>query len=259
MPNHILPDHAVPGHAVPDHGVPFADAADSSTHIKRVAMRLYAEHGLDGVTVRDIAHAAGQKNHGAVGYHFGSKEALVREIIADGARIIDARRCRILDRMEVAGGPRGIDEIIDEVLIRPALDPFGDGTHDCYMRFTAIVNLTHRRLFLDVVGSNLNRGYQRALEHLRRSMPDMPASVRNQRLIFLGGYLLSMLSLRQTALANSVREHSAWASAETLRHIGRTAAAILLAPQREGGPGPTIGPEAGPETGPAGHAPAPAG
>ncbi len=34
-----------------------------------------------------IAEAAGQKNHAAVGYHFGSKEALIRELVLDGARV----------------------------------------------------------------------------------------------------------------------------------------------------------------------------
>lgn len=211
-----------------------APAFDSPTHIKRVAMRLYAQHGLDGVTVREIARAAGQKNHGAVGYHFGSKEALIREIIADGARIIDERRCRILDETEANGGPRSVADVVD-ILLYPALDPFNDGAHDCYMRFTAIVNLTHRKLFLSAIGNQWNKGYQRCLAHLRRLMPDMPPSTKNQRLIFLGGYLLMMLSLRQTALVNTTQIHSTWATPETLRHIACTATALLNAPVEEEG------------------------
>ncbi|OCC23515.1 hypothetical protein MB02_10010 [Croceicoccus estronivorus] len=195
-------------------------------------MRLYAERGVDGVTVREIAKAAGQKNHGAVGYHFGSKEALVKEIIADGARIIDERRCRLLDEAEANNGPRSIDEVMD-ILIYPALDPFEDGTDDCYMRFTAILNMTHRKLFISAIGNQWNKGYQRCLAHLRRLMPNMPASIKNQRLMFVGGYLSMMLALRQTALSDTTREHSTWPSPETLRHIAYTAAAILKAPHDE--------------------------
>lgn len=202
---------------------------DSQAHIKRIALRLYAERGVDGVTVREIAKAAGQKNHGAVGYHFGSKEALVREIIADGAKVIDKRRCSMLDQMETTGGPNSIAEVID-VLIYPSIDPLGDGEDDCYMRFMAILNMTHRKLFLSAIGSQWNRGYQRALSHLRRLMPEMPPSMKNQRLMFVGGYLSMMLALRQTALSDTTREHSTWPSPETLRHIAYTAQAVLEAP-----------------------------
>ena len=49
----------------------------SVERLKGEAQRLFANRGIDGVTVRDIAKAAGQKNPAAVGYHFGSKEALM--------------------------------------------------------------------------------------------------------------------------------------------------------------------------------------
>src|SRR5437016_14272052 len=91
----------------------------SAEQIKAVALRLFAERGVDGVTVREIAAAAGQKNHGAVGYYFGSKEALVRDIVQDGAIAIDRRRNALLDALEADGRPRGVREVID-VLIFPA-------------------------------------------------------------------------------------------------------------------------------------------
>jgi AcrR family transcriptional regulator len=48
--------------------------------IMEVAGRLFAEHGFDGVSVRDIIEKAGV-NLGAVTYHFSSKEALFAEIV----------------------------------------------------------------------------------------------------------------------------------------------------------------------------------
>ena len=204
----------------------------SSEHIKNVALRLFAERGVDGATVRDIAKAAGQKNHGAVGYHFGTKEALVREIVVDGARIIDERRQQMLDRIETEGGPHTIRQVL-EIIIYPSLALFGEDEDDCYLRFMVVLNMTHRELFTSAIGNQWNRGYQRCLSHLRRLMPPMPATIKNQRLMFVGGYIAMMLALRQTALSDTTRSHSTWPSPETLRHIALTASAIIEAPHDE--------------------------
>jgi len=40
--------------------------SSATAALKRAAMRLFAARGTDGVTVREIARAAGQLNHGAV-------------------------------------------------------------------------------------------------------------------------------------------------------------------------------------------------
>ncbi len=49
--------------------------------ILRAAESLYAQFGISAVSLRDIAAAAGQKNNGAVHYHFGGKDNLVNEIV----------------------------------------------------------------------------------------------------------------------------------------------------------------------------------
>jgi AcrR family transcriptional regulator len=44
------------------------------------AERLFAEHGLAGVSLRQISVEAGSSNNSAIRYHFGSKEDLLRAI-----------------------------------------------------------------------------------------------------------------------------------------------------------------------------------
>ena len=41
------------------------------------AIRLFARHGLEGVSLRTVMQSAGAKNTAAVHYHFGDRETLV--------------------------------------------------------------------------------------------------------------------------------------------------------------------------------------
>ena len=51
-------------------------------------IQFVARRGVDGVTVREIVAASGQKNHGSLTYYFGSKEELVRELVARGHTVV---------------------------------------------------------------------------------------------------------------------------------------------------------------------------
>jgi AcrR family transcriptional regulator len=203
--------------------------SDAAEHLKAVARLLFAGRGVDGVTVREIAEAAGQKNHAAVGYHFGSKDALVREIVVDGAVLIDRRRNDWLDRLEAEGGPRTVREIVD-VLIYAGVDMAPGGGENGYSRFVVMLGMTHRQFFMDTIAGRWNAGYLRCLEHLRRLMPDMPAAMKNQRFVFMGAYLGGVLAAREAELADASREHPSWQSDATLAHFARTMTALIEVP-----------------------------
>ncbi len=55
-------------------------AADTRTRLLESAGPVFAAHGFDGATVREICSAA-EVNVAAVGYHFGDKLGLYREVI----------------------------------------------------------------------------------------------------------------------------------------------------------------------------------
>jgi AcrR family transcriptional regulator len=202
---------------------------EASAQIKSAARRLFAEKGVDGVTVREIAAAAGQKNHGAVGYHFGSKEELVRALIRDGAIVIDQRRNARLDDAEGRGGPHSVREVAD-ILVRAATGLAEDGeTEDSYIRFITMLGMSHRDMFLDALEGRWNSGYQRGLAHLRRLMPPMDTALQNQRLIFMGATVSAVLSMREAALNDTQKPHPMWQTGDTVSHFIDCLTAMLEA------------------------------
>ena len=80
--------------------------SDSDTRMRLIlaAEQLFAENGIEGVSLRQVNVAAGQKNASATHYHFGSKDALIEAIFSHRMEAINARRTEILDALD--GLPR---------------------------------------------------------------------------------------------------------------------------------------------------------
>jgi AcrR family transcriptional regulator len=76
---------------------------DTRDRLIEAAETLFAEHGIGGVSLREINRAAGAKNAVAVQYHFGDRAGIVRAITTKHFPVIDARRHAMLDEYEAQG------------------------------------------------------------------------------------------------------------------------------------------------------------
>jgi AcrR family transcriptional regulator len=56
------------------------------------AERLFAQYGVDAVSLRDIGSEAGQRNTAVINYHFGTREGLIRAIFDERIPKIRQRR-----------------------------------------------------------------------------------------------------------------------------------------------------------------------
>lgn len=204
---------------------------DQTKHqIKVAAQKLFAERGIDGVTIQEIVSAAGQRNNASLHYHFGTKEDLVMELVVDGARIIDQRRQEMLDRLESEGGPRSVREIVYALALPVLTDPGEDELNGTYVRFIASLQLTHRGLLRKALEDKWNTGYKRCLEHLRRLLPGIPGPVLDQRLSLIGIYGNAALAAREAALETNPDRHHFWGQPFTMENYVDTMQAVLEVP-----------------------------
>ena len=73
------------------------DASGTRQKLLDSALRLWATHGVEGVTLTEIQEAAGQRNASALHYHFKSREGLLAAVFERHVPAIRARRQQLLD------------------------------------------------------------------------------------------------------------------------------------------------------------------
>src|ERR687891_828455 len=89
------------------------------------AESLFATHGIDGVSLREINRAAGARNASALQYHFGDRDGLLRAVLAKHHHAVEARRHAMLDAYEAEG--RDDLRALAGALVRPSAAMLADG------------------------------------------------------------------------------------------------------------------------------------
>ncbi len=60
------------------------------------ATTLFAQRGIDNVSIAEIVRTAGQRNTSAVHYHFGSRDEILRAVLALHVPVVAERRQELL-------------------------------------------------------------------------------------------------------------------------------------------------------------------
>ena len=167
--------------------------------LKNVARRLFCERGVEDVSIRDILTAAGQRNIGAIGYYFQSKDALVRELLLDGARIVDQRRISALDLLERSGSPITLHDVI-ALIVRSAIDLEGSDGGETWARFFCMLQRENVDVFMEAMSNHQDLGFRRCVGHLRQLLPSLPREDLNERIIFMMIAIVASLWFREAAL-----------------------------------------------------------
>lgn len=97
---------------------------DTRARLLEAAERLFAERGVDAVSLREITRASGARNAIALQYHFEDRAGILQAILDKHLPDIDARRNALLDQFEAESDPEV--RLLAAALVRPLASKLGD-------------------------------------------------------------------------------------------------------------------------------------
>lgn len=204
--------------------------------LKATAMRLFAQHGIDGVSIRSILTGAGVKNSAGIHYYFRTKDDLIRELVVDALRRTRRARHAALDALEMRKTGIGVRDIVD-VIVRVETTGTGDAEQIAeppigfgHMRFISAMQLNHRDKFMAAVGDEGDPSFQRCIDHIVRALPTLPRAVLNQRIAFFYQFAQASLSAREAAFIASSSGGRLWGQADALDNLIDSLTASLIGP-----------------------------
>ncbi len=192
---------------------------DSRTKMIVVAEALFAQDGIDAVSLRQVAARAGQKNHHAVQYHFGTREGLVQAIFDYRMEQMDRPRLEMLARAEAEDrldDPRTIADII----FVPQLEVISELGDFSYANFLCQYLLRNSDAEFGRFGGNLPEGLSRTIALLRSQLHFLNDGAAQRRLITACFMFLNLLAVYTRDLENGrASEDFSDALEDTMRQI----------------------------------------
>jgi AcrR family transcriptional regulator len=165
---------------------------DGRTRLILAGEQLFAKNGISGASMREIATRAGQGNHAAVQYHFGSREGLVRAIFDYRMEQMEETRGAMLCRAKRSGREKDARTVLEVILLPQLALQDADGNHS-YASFLSQYLLRSKSPEFGNFGESEPPNLTRALKMLRDRVNYIPSYVAQRRLISISLMFLNIL------------------------------------------------------------------
>jgi AcrR family transcriptional regulator len=162
--------------------------------ILNAAESCFGESGFDGVSLRTITEVAGV-DLALANYHFGSKENLLREVIARRARVVHEERVEALElARQMAGTQSPSIEAIVTAFLEPLMRRLADGDAGWRHYGSLISQLDVLPKFVALASDVLDPTALHFINALRLALPDAPAPSIYWGYMFLLGSMVQIIS-----------------------------------------------------------------
>ena len=172
-------------------------ARDTRLRLILAAERLFAERGIEAVSLREINIAAGQKNSGASHYHFGSKDGLIEAIFLYRHAATSARRREFADHIERDGAAKDVRRLV-EALVLPLAEQFtGTAGGSRYVRFLQQVHDEPKSRGFSRFRGKVDEAQIRIERMLRRALEGVPRPLLDLRLRMMADHMIHAFAARE--------------------------------------------------------------
>lgn len=174
-------------------------ASDTRQQLIDAATRAFAEHGVHNASLLEITRQAGQRNRGAVHYHFGSREGMLVAVLEHQAEFLGPRERELL----AVAQQRPEDDVasVFEAVVRPSVELAETGWRGrCFLQIVAQLVDEHAAAANPALQEALGRtgGYE-VYDVLERRLPPMPQAILDERMALATTFLLRSIADRARA------------------------------------------------------------
>jgi AcrR family transcriptional regulator len=198
--------------------------ASARARLIEAAQALFAQRGYNGVSVRDIATAAGV-NSASIGYYFGGKENLLAEIYRISCEPMKAERRRLFAELDEAGS-NDVQALV-AAFVGPALSIDASGS---FLRIRTLLSAENAEIFNELTAANFDETSLEFIARLERALPHLTREQVLWRYHFLLGTIYYSATGPQRIAALSGGSCDPRNSAVLLAHLLPFLTAGLLAP-----------------------------
>ena len=181
------------------------DASRTREKLIDEAARAFAAHGVYGASLIDITRRAGQRNRGALHYHFGSRAGVLCAVLERHADFLARREGELL---EIALS-RPDDDVrsVVEAIVRPATELAESGWRGrCYLMILAeLVEEDPDGLDRDIADALVRTGGYKVYDLLAERMADVNDEIRNERFALATAFILRAVADRARVLGRRGR------------------------------------------------------
>jgi AcrR family transcriptional regulator len=177
-----------------------ADASDTRRKLIDAAAREFAEHGVFAASLLEITRQAGQRNRGALHYHFGSRDGILCAVLERHVEFLAEREGELLQAALTR--PDADVRSVVEAIVRPAaeLAESGWSGRAFLMILAQLVEEDPESLDPDVQSMLARTGGNEVYALLGHRMGVFTDEVRLERFALITGFILRAVADRARAI-----------------------------------------------------------